>query len=73
MFDNKYLKNFEKTIIEDNREKMGVDFLKSHFRTILQMAGHIIVDGKIVLNDYQYRLIMHIFNLCYHIEYIPSL
>jgi hypothetical protein len=73
MFDNKYLKNFEKTIIEENKEKINIDFLKTHFRAILQMAGQLIVENKIVLNDYQYKLIVHIFNLCYHIEYIPSL
>jgi hypothetical protein len=73
MLDNKYLKYFEKKIIEENKGAMNIDFLKTHYRTILQMANPIIEENKFILNDQQYRLIMHLFNLCYHIEYIPSL
>jgi hypothetical protein len=73
MLDNKYLKNFEKKIIEENKEKVNLDFLKTHFQAILHMSYPLINDNKIIINDYQYRLITHLFNLCYHIEYIPSL
>jgi hypothetical protein len=39
MFDSKYLKNFEKVVIEENKDKLNIDFLKTHFKTIMQMIG----------------------------------
>jgi hypothetical protein len=73
MYDNKYLKNFEKRIIEDNKNYLNKEFIKSHYQTILQMANPIIIDKKIILNDFQFKLMMHLFNICNHVEYIPSL
>jgi hypothetical protein len=73
MFDQKHLKLFEKKLIDDNSKQLNKEFIKSHYKFILQMANPIIIDKKINLNEYQFKLMMHLFNLCNHIEYIPSL
>lgn len=73
MFDNKFLTNFEKLLIEDNKVFLKKDFIKSHYKTILQMANPLIVDKKIIVNEYQLKLMCHLFKISCHVEYIPSL
>ena len=73
MIDNKFLTNFERLIIEENSMVLKKDFIKSHYRTILQMANPLIIDKKIVLNEYQLKLMFHLFKISNHVEYIPSL
>ena len=73
MLDNKFLTNFEKLIIDENTLSLKKDFIKSHYRTILQMANPLIVEKKIVLNEYQLKLMFHLFKISQHVEYIPSL
>jgi hypothetical protein len=70
MFDSRFLKSFEKKIIED---KLNIDFIKNHYKSILQMINPIVIENKIILNDYQYKLMIHLFNICYQVEYVPSL
>ena len=72
MLDNKCLKNFEKKIIEENSQYLNKEFIQTHYKTLLQLANPIIIDKKIIMNDYQFKLMMHLFGLCNHIEYIPS-
>lgn len=73
MFDNKFLTNFENLIIEENRSTLKKDFIKSHYRTIMQMANPIVIEKKIILNEYQLKLMFHLFKISNHVEYIPSL
>jgi len=63
MLDTKYLKNFEVRIIKNNSQTVNKEFIKSHYKTILQMANQIIIKKKIILNDYKYRLMNHLFNI----------
>jgi hypothetical protein len=72
MVDHKHLKNFETRIIENNAQSLNKEFIKTHYKAILQMANPIIVDKKIILNGYQFKLMMHLFNICNHVSYIPS-
>lgn len=73
MLDNKYLKNFEKLLVEESTKQINRELLKHHYTAILKMANPIIKDKKIILNENQFILMMHLFNLCNQIEYIPSL
>jgi hypothetical protein len=70
MFDTKFLKNFENKFKE---EKINIELIKTHYKCVLKMTNPIIIENKIILNDYQYKLMIHLFDICYHIEYVPSL
>jgi hypothetical protein len=73
MFDSKFLTNFENLIIEENKLSLKKDFIKSHYRTIMQMANPIVIEKKIIMNEYQLKLMFHIFKISNQVEYIPSL
>jgi hypothetical protein len=70
MFDTKFLKNFEKKLKDD---KLNIEFIKNHYKSVLLMINPLIVENKIILNDYQYKLMIHLFNICNHVDYVPSL
>src|SRR5690349_13808322 len=72
MLDQKCLKNFKKRIIEENSQHLNKEFIKTHYKALLQLVNPILVEKKIILNDYQFKSMMHLFGLCNHIEYIPS-
>lgn len=73
MLDSKYLKTFEKKIIESNEKELNKDFISNHFDMMLKFIKPIIVDNKMKINNYQYKILSHLFNLVSNLDYIPSL
>ena len=70
----KNLSVLEKRLIENNKNPHTInkDFLKDHYKHFLKLLNPIIFKGQMVMNEYQYSLMVHLFNLCANIEYVPS-
>jgi len=73
MIDDSYFKNFEALIVSMNNTNTNREMIKIHFTTIYQMIDPIIVEEKMLLNEFQLKLILHLFNISFQLEYIPSL
>ena len=68
------LKQLEKKIIEEYKDKKrNKDFIKEHYKHSLELINPIVSDGNSIINEYQYNIMMHLFNLASSIEYIPSI
>ena len=68
------LKQLEKKIIEEYKDKKrNKDFIKEHYKHSLELINPIVSDGNTIINEYQYNIMMHLFNLASSIEYIPSI
>ena len=63
----------EKIINEYKEKKKNKDFIKEHYKHCLDLINPIVSDGNIIINEYQYNIMMHLFNLANSIEYIPTL
>ena len=48
------------------------EFIKEHYKKCLQLISPIMSNGKIIIKEYQYNIIMHLFRLTLKIDYIPS-
>ena len=70
----KNLNALEKKIITEykNKNTNNKDFLKEHYKHFLKLLNPIVFKGQIVMNEFQYNLMMHLFTLCSQIRYVPS-
>ena len=48
------------------------DFIKEHYKKCLHLITPIMFNKKIVIKEFQYNIIMHLFRLTLNIDYIPS-
>ena len=68
------LHKLEEKIIEEYKEKKkNKDFIKEHYKHSLDLINPIVSDGNIIIHEYQYNRMMHLFNLSNSIEYIPTI
>jgi len=73
MIDDSYFKNFEDHIVSMNKTHTNREMIKIHFKTIYQMIDPFILNDKMLLNEFQLKLLLHLFNISFQLEYIPSL
>lgn len=74
MIVDSYFKNFENLIVSmSSSSNKNIEMIKIHFKTIYQMIDTFIIDDKILLNEFQLKIFLHLFNISFQIEYIPSL
>ncbi len=73
MIDQSYFKNFENFIVSMNNTNTNREMIKIHFQSIFQMIDPFIVNDKMLLNEFQLKLFLHLFNISFQLEYIPSL
>ena len=55
-----------------SKKSKSYEFIKEHFKKCLQLMSPLISNGKIILKEFQYNIIMHLFRLTLQIDYIPS-
>ena len=64
-------KSLQKNIIK--KKSKSYEFLKEHYKKCLQLISPIMSNGKIIIKDFQYNIIMHLFRLTLNVDYIPSI
>ena len=65
----------EDNIIHKNnllKKTRNNEFIKEHYKNCLQLISPIMSNGKIVIKEFQYNIIMHLFRLTLSLDYIPS-
>ena len=62
----------EENSIQKNKSKKN-EFIKEHYTKCLQLISPIMYNGKIIIKEFQYNIIMHLFRLTLNIDYIPSI
>ena len=55
-----------------SKKSKTYEFLKDHYKKCLQLMFPLISNGKIIIKEFQYNIIMHLFRLTLQIDYIPS-
>ena len=61
----------EENSLQKNKSKSN-EFIKEHYKNCLQLISPIMSNGKIVIKEFQYNIIMHLFRLTLNLDYIPS-
>ena len=61
----------EENSLQKSKSKSN-EFIKEHYKNCLQLISPIMSNGKIVIKEFQYNIIMHLFRLTLSIDYIPS-
>ena len=61
----------EENSLQKHKSKSN-EFIKEHYKNCLQLISPIMSNGKIVIKEFQYNIIMHLFRLTLSIDYIPS-
>ena len=56
-----------------SKKSKSYEFIKEHYKKCLQLISPIMLNGKIILKEFQYNIIMHLFRLTLGIDYIPSI
>ena len=64
-------KSLQKNIFK--KKSKSYEFLKEHYKKCLQLISPIMSNGKIIIKDFQYNIIMHLFRLTLNVDYIPSI
>ena len=54
------------------KKSKSYEFLKEHYKKCLQLISPIMLNGKIIIKEFQYNIIMHLFRLTLRTDYIPS-
>ena len=54
------------------KKSKSYEFLKEHYKKCLQLISPIMSNGKIIIKEFQYNIIMHLFRLTLKVDYIPS-
>ena len=62
----------EENSFHKNNSKKN-ELIKEHYTNCLQLISPIMSNGKIIIKEFQYKIIMHLFRLTLNIDYIPSI
>ena len=54
------------------KKSKSYEVLKEHYKKCLQLISPLMTNGKIIIKEFQYNIIMHLFRLTLKIDYIPS-
>ena len=65
----------EKSSQKNNYTKKAKSYelIKEHYKKCLQLISPIMSNGEIIIKEFQYNVIMHLFRLTLKIDYIPSM
>ena len=65
----------ESSAKDQKKEKVskGNEFIKEHYKRCLKLISPIMSNGKIIMKEFQFNIIMHLFRLVLSIDYIPSI
>ena len=67
------IKKAKEDSLQKNKSKSKRnEFIKEHYKKCLQLISPIMNNGKIIIKEFQYNIIMHLFRLSLNIDYIPS-
>ena len=69
---SKKIKEEKTTQKNFSKKSKTYEFLKDHYKKCLQLMSPLISNGKIIIKEFQYNIIMHLFRLTLQIDYIPS-
>ena len=69
---SKKIKEEKTTQKNFSKKSKTYEFLKVHYKKCLQLMSPLISNGKIIIKEFQYNIIMHLFRLTLQIDYIPS-